>query len=1263
MKPAKPWTAPERLGFILYSTTAVLVSLVYALLILLSGVTVRPLTAIHSALLVATFFSIGVVQIKPGALSYLVPIPSGRKLVRWTERLLYVGAVLATVVCIATAVVVLVSRSDLLGRSLPDWHRSVVVLYSGFYWISATAVALIALRSLGVKTKAGTELIGRLIVVCGLFAVVALGSLVFYPLLAYFAFFVLAASYAQVFPVKPVLANLGPTGTPKQFAETIARRVSRLLAVRAVSWGSFILAVAVAAGVLAAQPGVRGWLWAFAVGIGTLFLVSAVIQALVFGLVVKRVLEVNAIAVRDSLGNDPGTYASVYECLRDTDVSSFTQVDIRSLFAVFVKALPEPAIAHADRNPAVANVRPPQPTTSSTPQSRWFAGAKSQAFGVRRVDGSEGKRVAEADKSTPTADNGSASRSVDFPSMVPAIASPEDSPSPGGTERASSDSEPKATGHPSTRIGCLSCGSSIHTTKPLARARLEALVDSLETEAPPSPLQVLLPGEWRTAVASDAIRLLDLAAHHIPGLGQLLSGREASVYCIRTWSPSFYPGWYLVDLRVARRDNSPEMVPFLAGSDRAIALLGTSPPIHEKNAAVAGIELDSDVQTSDYLRFFCALVHGDDGPFRIVESAAHFDTLPDIDLHLVEDRVRPLTFLDQNRDPGVDFRLVRGIVYYSTQLFEADFKVLRSGKVELLSNRRILGDLPAKPFSLARFVCEDCLMWEPAPPIESFPESVDEMQAVQIAYRPEIQETASVLRSGLSVLVYCDKLVTSHLWRSILDEAVMKPSVIDGTEVGSGKALDEDLSRFRDRMKTGAAENEVMVLANLDLLGGGGHRGFTSDAAREVAQLLYRFGDRLLLAFADPCVEFPEVLARRFSIRRTIQGVPSWVKNGDGRKLPLGEALLSWAERDQVAGLDAATFYKYVAGMNPIEVRHAIRYALREARDGAPLSAKAFYAAIQQFKTRASTAFEVPDVKFEDIGGYEDVKETLIRALEIMEGAYRLPNEALRKELIPKGFILHGPPGTGKTYLAKAVAYQMNANVVVVSGPEVVNMYLGESERRIRELFAEARRNAPSVLIFDEFDAIAGQRSGDGGSGSRAQNAMVAQILTEMDGFRPEVQMLVIGTTNRIDIVDEALLRPSRFQSLAIGLPDADARRDIARIHARRFGIDVEPALIEQIVKSTENFNGDEIRSLFRDVFVARHTGGTRLGADGGEVSDAFLFGRLVREVRNRLEEEQNQSQRRTTIMRVLTDGPSRSHTERGRQAVPGMVEITPEAG
>lgn len=307
--------------------------------------------------------------------------------------------------------------------------------------------------------------------------------------------------------------------------------------------------------------------------------------------------------------------------------------------------------------------------------------------------------------------------------------------------------------------------------------------------------------------------------------------------------------------------------------------------------------------------------------------------------------------------------------------------------------------------------------------------------------------------------------------------------------------------------------------------------------------------------------------------------------------------------------------------------------------------ARLLYQEVRAFKAQTSGDFAIPDVKFDDIGGYDEVKHILGRALRLMSGDGSLPDERLRHELTPRGFLLHGPPGTGKTLFAKAIANQMNATIRIVSGPEVTDMYVGESERKVRAIFAEARRSAPSVIVFDEFDSIAARRTGRDDGGSRAGNALVAQILTEMDGFRPEVPMLVIGTTNRRELIDEALLRPSRFEPIAISLPDLAARRRIAEIHARHFHVEVSDDVLNAVANATRGLNGDEIRSLFRDACVGHYYENIP--------ADPWRLGYLIGRIRTRLDIQ--------NIQGSASRPPQRPGAGR-RQPGAGMVPLTPTA-
>ncbi|WP_327715716.1 ATP-binding protein [Streptomyces sp. NBC_00490] len=490
------------------------------------------------------------------------------------------------------------------------------------------------------------------------------------------------------------------------------------------------------------------------------------------------------------------------------------------------------------------------------------------------------------------------------------------------------------------------------------------------------------------------------------------------------------------------------------------------------------------------------------------------------------------------------------------------------------------------------------------------PEKITDAEAVRLAYYPHIEAVASLLRSGLPVLVISEKLVVTHLWQEMVTLAECRGIRLDddSPEDSAGRPSDDPvadmsgasmntrqrrLARLRAQLEE-LKEGDVIVLTHLDLLAGSADLGRHAEA-RELVELLYAFPDQLVLAFADPTLPLPDVLAERFSARVTLSGLPPKVRTPEHEESLLGVALVTREEAGTFEGFQPREFYKHVAGMNPVRLRQAMRYAHEQHREQSSRpTLQDLRETLLTFKAQQSSHFEVPNVTLDDIGGYEEVKDEIRRTLAIISGAQSLPDdmEEVRSELVPRGIIFYGPPGTGKTLFAKAIANGMNATIQVVSGPEVTDMYVGESERKVREIFASARRSAPSVIVFDEIDAITMERSSRPDGGTRAGNSVVAQILTEMDGFRPEVPMLVIGTTNRIDIIDKALLRPSRFRSIAIALPDVTARRAILRHHAGRYHISLDDEVLELIAEATAGRNGDELRSLMRDAFVGRHMHG-----------------------------------------------------------------------
>jgi transitional endoplasmic reticulum ATPase len=223
---------------------------------------------------------------------------------------------------------------------------------------------------------------------------------------------------------------------------------------------------------------------------------------------------------------------------------------------------------------------------------------------------------------------------------------------------------------------------------------------------------------------------------------------------------------------------------------------------------------------------------------------------------------------------------------------------------------------------------------------------------------------------------------------------------------------------------------------------------------------------------------------------------------------------------------------------------------------------------------------EVPQVSWEDIGGLDDTKE---RLQEMVEWPQKYPERFEKMGIeVPKGILMYGMPGTGKTLMAKAVANEANANFISIKGPEIFSKYVGESEEAVREIFKKARQVAPCVLFIDEIDAIAprrGGRSSDSGAGDRVVN----QLLTELDGIESLKGVTVIAATNRPDMIDPAIMRPGRIdRNVEIQIPDLEARKKIFEVHTEKMPL-ADDVDLDELAEKTENYVGSDIESICRE--------------------------------------------------------------------------------
>ncbi|WP_254809512.1 AAA family ATPase [Natronosalvus amylolyticus] len=231
--------------------------------------------------------------------------------------------------------------------------------------------------------------------------------------------------------------------------------------------------------------------------------------------------------------------------------------------------------------------------------------------------------------------------------------------------------------------------------------------------------------------------------------------------------------------------------------------------------------------------------------------------------------------------------------------------------------------------------------------------------------------------------------------------------------------------------------------------------------------------------------------------------------------------------------------------------------------------------------TKGATSEPPSGVTYEDIGGLDEELEQVREMIELP-----LSEPELFKRLgvdPPSGVLLYGPPGTGKTLIARAVANEVEANFITISGPEIMSKYKGESEEQLRQTFEKARENAPSIIFFDEIDSIAGTRNDDGD----AENRIVGQLLTLMDGLDSRGEVIVIGATNRVDSIDPALRRGGRFdREIQIGVPDMDGRREILEVHTRGMPL-ADDVNIDKIASRTHGFVGADLDGVVTEAAMA----------------------------------------------------------------------------
>lgn len=266
-------------------------------------------------------------------------------------------------------------------------------------------------------------------------------------------------------------------------------------------------------------------------------------------------------------------------------------------------------------------------------------------------------------------------------------------------------------------------------------------------------------------------------------------------------------------------------------------------------------------------------------------------------------------------------------------------------------------------------------------------------------------------------------------------------------------------------------------------------------------------------------------------------------------------------------------------------------------------------------KSRAKMVVEVKNMDFSKVAGLEEEKEELEEIVDFLKN----PNKYIMLGArIPKGILLEGPPGTGKTLLAKATAGEAGVPFFTISGSDFVEMFVGVGASRVRDLFAEAKKNAPCIIFIDEIDAVARRRGTGMGGGHDEREQTLNQMLVEMDGFGVNEGIIVMAATNRVDILDPAILRPGRFdRKVLVGRPDVKGRKEILEVHAKNkpIGDDVD---LEQIARITSGFTGADLENLLNEASILAAKAGKHFLTQA-EINQAMIKVGIGKEKKSRI--------------------------------------------
>jgi cell division protease FtsH len=485
--------------------------------------------------------------------------------------------------------------------------------------------------------------------------------------------------------------------------------------------------------------------------------------------------------------------------------------------------------------------------------------------------------------------------------------------------------------------------------------------------------------------------------------------------------------------------------------------------------------------------------------------------------------------------------------------------------------------------------------------ISQLPTKVSMFEAVDGCYPDQIRFIWTRLKESVSVLVRCEKQIIPFiqgLLKKRLAAEGKSVTIIDGRADPGGAAgpggspqmtrVSGMVSQLR-HLVNNTEPNKVFFLPYLDIITSTVFGGLSQEA-KEIMTVIHENPMLVLVAFEDPQFPLPELITQAFPARTELMGIsrhrlPRLITQEEARKFG----------KDQV---NLMSLFKYVSGLNPIRFREIMGIFAKKADFDPTVKDMSdnYLRELRDYTACGGAALSTIRLDL-DIAGYGKVKDQIRKnILSLLQKAAMMSDEkAIRsiEAIIPRGIIFHGPPGTGKTLFAKGIAEALNAAIYIVSGPELKSKWVGEGEANIRRLFAQARATAPAVIVFDEIDSIAAARTGATSDGAgQAAHSMVNQLLTEMDGFRKEELVLVVGTTNFVSSLDPAFLRPGRFEyQIEIPYPEWDDRLAILSLYNQTFELGLPADDLNLLTgwtgRRTDNgtpHTGDHLNALMRDL-------------------------------------------------------------------------------